>query len=112
MTTVYLPELEAFLAAIRARRSTLPLGPHFKDPWEREVLADALYRARKRVLTRPAGSHRWSRGYHVRVMAASLLRADGLLDLAARMWACPVWRDRGLTGPEARELSTDGPLQG
>lgn len=109
MTTIRIPALEAFL--VKLRRSTYPLGPHFKDPRDREVLADALYRARKRILTRPAGSHRWSRGYHVRVLAASLLRADGLPDLAARVWACPLWRGRTITGREAKELATDGPIQ-
>lgn len=87
--------------------STLPLGPHFPDPMERATLARVLYTARREVLCRPAGRNRWSRGYHVRALAEFLLRADGLEELAARLWACPMWRGRTVTGREAAELATD-----
>ena len=111
MTYVRDPQAEALMAAIASksgRRSTFALGPHFPDSEERATLARVLHTARLEVLPRPAGRHRWSRGYHVRALADYLLRADGLPELADRVWACPMWRGRTATGREAAELATDG----
>jgi hypothetical protein len=112
MTTVQIiPELEAFL--VKLRRSTHPLGPHFSNPEERKLLARALRIARRAVLSSPAGRNHWARGYHVRYRAMSDLGWQGAhADLVKRIGACPLWRGRPVTGYEAQELSTDGPIQG
>lgn len=112
MTTVeIIPELQAFL--VKLRRSTHPLGPHFSDPEERKLLARALRNARREVLSSPSGRNHWARGYHVRWRAMSALGWQGAhADLVARIRACPLWRGRPVTGREAQELATDGPIKG
>ena len=90
--------------------STFPLGPHFPDPQERAVLARHLRQARTLLLTRPAASARWSRGYHARIYLSGLLWQAGERSLHERIGACPMWRGRLANAQEARELGTDGPL--
>lgn len=92
--------------------STYPLGPFFASPAERAILARLTRQARRSLLVgnRAVRFETWSRGYHVRCELGSLLTRAGERDLAARIWQCPVWRGRIVTGFEARELATDGPL--
>jgi|SoimicmetaTmtLPB_FD_contig_51_1790493_length_587_multi_2_in_0_out_0_1 hypothetical protein len=95
-------------------RSTFPIGPHFTDSEERKLLARALRIARRAVLSSPAGRNHWSRGYHVRVIAAHDLQwsiIDGDESLARRLWACPMWRGNVVVGRGAAELATDGRLE-
>jgi hypothetical protein len=93
-------------------RSTFPIGRYFSDPGERAMLARFLRNARSEILAAPAGRNHWSRGYHVRLIAAYDLQwsVDGDERLAERLWACPMWRGDVVVGRAADELSTDGSL--